>query len=47
MRYCDSPYFYLRRKSREVVVGDPRDGGVVIGGEHPVVIQSMLTCDTM
>ena len=47
MRYCDSPYFYRRRKTREVVVGDPECGGVIIGGEHPVVMQSMLTCDTM
>jgi (E)-4-hydroxy-3-methylbut-2-enyl-diphosphate synthase len=22
-------------------------GGVIIGGDHPVVVQSMLTCDTM
>ena len=28
-------------------MGDPSRGGVVIGGEHPVVMQSMLTCDTM
>ena len=28
-------------------MGDPAHGGVVIGGEHPVVVQSMLTCDTM
>jgi len=47
MRYCESPYFYHRRKSREVVVGDPVHGGVIIGGDHPVVVQSMLTCDTM
>src|ERR1043166_6335526 len=47
MRYCESPFFYQRRKSREVVVGDPARGGVIIGGEHPVVVQSMLTCDTM
>jgi (E)-4-hydroxy-3-methylbut-2-enyl-diphosphate synthase len=47
MRYCESPYFYQRRKTREVVIGDPNDGGVIIGGEHPVVVQSMLTCDTM
>lgn len=47
MRYCESPYFYKRRKTREVVIGDPRNGGVIIGGEHPVVVQSMLTCDTM
>src|SRR6266545_1777387 len=47
MRYGESPYFYQRRKTREVVVGDPSQGGVVIGGNHPVVLQSMLTCDTM
>src|SRR5207249_1995931 len=47
MRYCGSPFFYSRRKSREVTVGDPAHGGVVIGGGHPVVVQSMLTCDTM
>lgn len=47
MRFCYSPYFYSRRVTREVVVGDPARGGVVIGGRHPVVKQSMLTCDTM
>ena len=47
MQYCQSPFFYQRRKTREVVVGDPGNGGVIIGGEHPVVVQSMLTCDTM
>lgn len=47
MHYCESPYFYKRRKTREVVVGDPKNGGVVMGGDHPVVVQSMLTCDTM
>jgi len=47
MHYCDSPYLYKRRKTREVVVGDPKNGGVIIGGDHPVVVQSMLTCDTM
>src|SRR6201999_3518999 len=47
MRYSESPYFYQRRKTREVVVGDPKNGGVSIGGDHPVVVQSMLTCDTM
>jgi (E)-4-hydroxy-3-methylbut-2-enyl-diphosphate synthase len=47
MRYCESPYLYRRRLTREVVVGDPTRGGVVIGGGHPVVVQSMLTCDTM
>lgn len=47
MRYCPSPYSFTRRQSREVVVGDPSKGGVIIGGEHPIVVQSMLTCDTM
>ncbi|HTI97472.1 MAG TPA: (E)-4-hydroxy-3-methylbut-2-enyl-diphosphate synthase [Dongiaceae bacterium] len=47
MRYCESPYFYRRRKTREVVVGDPARGGVIIGGDHPIVVQSMITCDTM
>jgi len=36
-----------RRKTRPVVVGDPARGGVVVGGGHPIVVQSMLTCDTM
>src|SRR5579884_3721414 len=47
VRYSESPYFYQRRKTREVVIGDPKNGGVIIGGDHPVVMQSMLTCDTM
>jgi (E)-4-hydroxy-3-methylbut-2-enyl-diphosphate synthase len=47
MRCCESPLFYHRRKTREVVIGDPARGGVIIGGNHPVVMQSMLTCDTM
>src|SRR5215468_6263575 len=47
MRYCQSPFFFQRRKTREVIVGDPTHGGVIIGGNHPVVVQSMLTCDTM
>jgi (E)-4-hydroxy-3-methylbut-2-enyl-diphosphate synthase len=47
MRYCESPFAYKRRNTREVVIGDPTRGGVIIGGDHPVVVQSMLTCDTM
>jgi (E)-4-hydroxy-3-methylbut-2-enyl-diphosphate synthase len=47
MRYCESPFSHHRRKTREVVIGDPAHGGVIIGGGHPVVKQSMLTCDTM
>ena len=47
MRYCKSPFFFRRRNTREVIVGDPTRGGVIVGGGHPVVVQSMLTCDTM
>src|SRR5437763_10272936 len=47
MNYCPCPFFYRRRDTREVIVGDPAHGGVIIGGQHPVVVQSMLTCDTM
>ncbi|HSY20116.1 MAG TPA: (E)-4-hydroxy-3-methylbut-2-enyl-diphosphate synthase [Candidatus Acidoferrales bacterium] len=47
MRYCETPFFYHRRKTREIVIGDPANGGFVMGGDHPVVKQSMLTCDTM
>jgi len=47
MRYCESPFFYHRRKTREIFIGDPKNGGVIMGGDHPVVKQSMLTCDTM
>jgi (E)-4-hydroxy-3-methylbut-2-enyl-diphosphate synthase len=47
MRHCESPYLRRRRLARAVVVGDPARGGVVLGGGHPVVMQSMLTCDTM
>ena len=47
MQYCASPFRFARRKSREVIVGNPAQGGVIIGGDHPVVVQSMLTCDTM
>jgi (E)-4-hydroxy-3-methylbut-2-enyl-diphosphate synthase len=47
MHYCESPLFYQRRRSREVVVGNPSKGGLIIGGDHPVAVQSMLTCDTM
>jgi (E)-4-hydroxy-3-methylbut-2-enyl-diphosphate synthase len=47
MPYCKSAFAFQRRQTREVVVGDPSRGGVIIGGNHPVVVQSMLTCDTM
>lgn len=47
MQYCNSLYFYCRRRTREVVIGDPLQGGVIIGGDKPVIIQSMLTSDTL
>lgn len=47
MRYCESPFVHQRRKTREILIGDPAHGGVIIGGSHPVVKQSMITCDTM
>ncbi len=47
MSYCQSPFYYRRRLTREIVVGDPDHGGLRMGGHHPVVKQSMLTCDTM
>ncbi|NGO38016.1 (E)-4-hydroxy-3-methylbut-2-enyl-diphosphate synthase [Limisphaera ngatamarikiensis] len=47
MRYCPSPYRYERRRTREIHLGDPLQGGVTIGGDHPVVVQSMITSDTM
>ncbi|MDR1305790.1 MAG: (E)-4-hydroxy-3-methylbut-2-enyl-diphosphate synthase [Verrucomicrobiales bacterium] len=40
--YCASPFAYRRRDTRVVTVGK-----VAIGGEQPVRVQSMLTCDTM
>ncbi|MBI5819858.1 MAG: (E)-4-hydroxy-3-methylbut-2-enyl-diphosphate synthase [Verrucomicrobia bacterium] len=42
MNYCYSPFGYRRRKTREV-----RVGGVGIGGNNPIRVQSMLTSDTM
>ena len=46
-RFCASPYLFHRRVSREITIGDLARGGVIMGGSHPVVRQSMLTCDTM
>src|SRR5438105_13234266 len=40
--YCANPFSYQRRVSREVKVGD-----VGIGGDNPIRVQSMITCDTM
>ncbi len=47
MQYCESPYSFRRRISREIVIGDPARGGLKMGGTNPVVKQSMITCDTM
>src|SRR5687767_15754224 len=47
MSYCASAFHFARRKTRPVIVGNPALGGVIIGGKHPVVKQSMITCDTM
>ena len=47
LSYCESPYYLRRRRTREVIVGDPQRGGVTSGGDHSVVMQSMITCDTM
>src|SRR5438094_10306245 len=47
MHYCPSPFLFHRRKTREIVIGDLSKGGVIIGGDQPIVMQSMLTCDTM
>src|SRR5213083_2491638 len=42
MNYCADPFSYQRRISREVRVGN-----VGIGGDNPIRVQSMITCDTM
>ncbi len=42
MNYCSNPLQYHRRVTREVKVGN-----VGIGGDNPIRVQSMITCDTM
>ena len=42
IKYCDSLIAYQRRKTIEVKVGDLK-----IGGDNPIVVQSMTTVDTM
>ncbi|HEV3391878.1 MAG TPA: (E)-4-hydroxy-3-methylbut-2-enyl-diphosphate synthase [Chthoniobacterales bacterium] len=42
MRFCENPLHYRRRPTREVRVGT-----VGIGGNNPIRVQSMITCDTM
>ncbi len=42
LRHTPDLYRYRRRATREVSVG-----GVVVGGDHPIRVQSMLTSDTL
>jgi (E)-4-hydroxy-3-methylbut-2-enyl-diphosphate synthase len=42
VNYCSHPLQYNRRVTREVKVGN-----VGIGGDNPIRVQSMITCDTM
>ena len=42
LSYCINPFRYERRITREVRVGN-----VGIGGDNPIRVQSMITCDTM
>jgi (E)-4-hydroxy-3-methylbut-2-enyl-diphosphate synthase len=42
LSYCENPFAYHRRATREVKVGN-----VGIGGDNPIRVQSMITCDTM
>jgi (E)-4-hydroxy-3-methylbut-2-enyl-diphosphate synthase len=42
VKYCADPFSYQRRVSREVRVGK-----VGLGGDNPIRVQSMITCDTM
>jgi len=42
LSFCENPFIYHRRKTREVKVGN-----VGIGGDNPIRVQSMITCDTM
>jgi (E)-4-hydroxy-3-methylbut-2-enyl-diphosphate synthase len=40
--FCQDPFSYRRRLTREVKVGK-----VGVGGHNPIRVQSMITCDTM
>src|SRR5438046_7326269 len=42
LSFCSNPLYYQRRARREVKVGN-----VGIGGDNPIRVQSMITCDTM
>jgi (E)-4-hydroxy-3-methylbut-2-enyl-diphosphate synthase len=42
LSYCQNPFVYRRRKTRQVKIGN-----VGVGGDNPIRVQSMITCDTM
>ena len=42
MNYCSNPFFWQRRITREVKVGN-----VGVGGDNPIRVQTMLISDTM
>jgi (E)-4-hydroxy-3-methylbut-2-enyl-diphosphate synthase len=42
LSYCENPFVYRRRKTRQVKIGN-----VGVGGDNPIRVQSMITCDTM
>src|SRR6267378_2972092 len=42
LSYCQNPLAYRRRKTLEVKIGI-----VGVGGDNPIRVQSMITCDTM
>jgi (E)-4-hydroxy-3-methylbut-2-enyl-diphosphate synthase len=42
LSFCENPFVYRRRKTSEVKVGN-----VGVGGNNPIRVQSMITCDTM
>ncbi|HZR06429.1 MAG TPA: (E)-4-hydroxy-3-methylbut-2-enyl-diphosphate synthase [Candidatus Udaeobacter sp.] len=42
LSYCENPFVYHRRTTREVKIGN-----VGVGGDNPIRVQSMITCDTM
>jgi (E)-4-hydroxy-3-methylbut-2-enyl-diphosphate synthase len=42
LSYCENPFVYRRRRTREV-----KAGHVGVGGDNPIRVQSMITCDTM
>ena len=42
LSFCENPLAYRRRKTREVKIGI-----VGVGGDNPIRVQSMITCDTM